>query len=549
MYVVLCWPQCETVSLQDPESDLSSSLLALQSQLCLAQAQECILEKSVLDGRKPTIIAKVCSQVVEYYKQALRHLDTNGPRDDNIDNFGDIVGSKQLKAWRTFIDFKVSYYGALGLLHCGMVSEEGQRMGERVAYYQAASDTLGLAVKLGSKLDGDYRDVGDALQYSSDVINGKLENSKKENEFIYHEKVPERDALQPVKGASLVKGIGWDPADPEVSGPDLFCRLVPLEAHLGGSLYSEEQAKLLRTVTGEIQEANDTMVVYLSSLQLEDVPPATDLELPQELIECAAGLSVRPEAVQQLQEAMAKLASVSSDVESSLQEIQALLKEEEGREEEFQAVVGKRPKSIAAELERETRKYHEAHSMASESNLTLHKAMQLHVKNLKLLGLPMQDIQDTIPSLSSLDPSTSASLQDMRRIIAKVAEMRSQRAQLEGQLRAAVQEDDITESLARKGNTDQEKVFEEEIKKHDLWVTYIRTNIQAQENVIRAMTEKNAEYADARLKIDDVVRRREDNIGSLVASYHAYEDLLTKTTKGLEFYDKLDVNVSKLLAR
>ena len=98
--------------------------------------------------------------------------------------------------------------------------------------------------------------------------------------------------------------------------------------------------------------------------------------------------------------------------------------------------------------------------------------------------------------------------------------MRSQRAQLEGQLRAAVQEDDITESLARKGNTDQEKVFEEEIKKHDLWVTYIRTNIQAQENVIRAMTEKNAEYADARLKIDDVVRRREDTIGSLVASYY-----------------------------
>ena len=63
------------------------------------------------------------------------------------------------------------------------------------------------------------------------------------------------------------------------------------------------------------------------------------------------------------------------------------------------------------------------------------------------------------------------------------------------------------------------------------------------------MTERNAEYADARLKVDDIVRAREDMIGSLVASYHAYEDLLTKTTKGLEFYDKLEANVSKLLAR
>jgi hypothetical protein len=33
---------------------------------------------------------------------------------------------------------------------------------------------------------------------------GKLELSKKENEFIYHEKVPDLDTLQEIKGASLV---------------------------------------------------------------------------------------------------------------------------------------------------------------------------------------------------------------------------------------------------------------------------------------------------------------------------------------------------------
>ena len=131
-----------------------------------------------------------------------------------------------------------------------------------------------------------------------------------------------------------MKGIGWEVNDPEVSGPDLFSRLVPLEAHLGGSLYSEEQAKLLRTVCGQIEEANDTITVYLASLQLEDIPG--ELDLPQELIECCAGLSVRRNAVPQLQEAMAKLASVSSEVESSLAEIQAMLKEDEEKEAEFQ---------------------------------------------------------------------------------------------------------------------------------------------------------------------------------------------------------------------
>ena len=279
---------------QDPESDLGSELLALKSQVgvlapshplllpqvSLAQAQECILEKSILDSRKPMIVAKVCSQVVEYYRQALRHMDTAGNREEH-DTLGDIVGSRQLRSWRTFLEFKVAYYTSMGALHSGMVSEETQRMGERVAWYQSASDSLVLASKLGGKLEGTLKDVGDALQYSGDVIHAKLDNAKKENEFIYHEKVPERDSLQPVKGASLVKGIGWEFSDPEVSGPDLFSRLVPLEAHLGGSLYSEEQAKLLRAICGDIEEANDTMVVYMSSLQLEDIPPPNDTELPQ----------------------------------------------------------------------------------------------------------------------------------------------------------------------------------------------------------------------------------------------------------------------------
>jgi hypothetical protein len=45
---------------QDPESDLCAELMGFKSQLCLAQAQECILEKSILDNRKPLIISKVC---------------------------------------------------------------------------------------------------------------------------------------------------------------------------------------------------------------------------------------------------------------------------------------------------------------------------------------------------------------------------------------------------------------------------------------------------------------------------------------------------------
>lgn len=34
-----------------------------------------------------------------------------------------------------------------------------------------------------------------------------------------------------------MKGIPFNPNDPEVSGPDIFKKLVPLEAHKASSLY------------------------------------------------------------------------------------------------------------------------------------------------------------------------------------------------------------------------------------------------------------------------------------------------------------------------
>lgn len=78
---------------------LTSEIVHYMQQVCLAQAQECILEKSMLDNRKATIIAKVAVQVVDYYKQALLTLQNCGE---------DVIGGKTYKKWVQYTSFKVS---------------------------------------------------------------------------------------------------------------------------------------------------------------------------------------------------------------------------------------------------------------------------------------------------------------------------------------------------------------------------------------------------------------------------------------------------------
>lgn len=58
-----------------------------------------------------------------------------------------------------------------------------------------------------------------------------------------------------------------------------------------------------------------------------------------------------------------------------------------------------------------------------------------------------------------------------------------------------------------------------------------------------------AQTANTRKNIEDILKRREITVSSLINSYDAYEDLLAKSSKGLEFYRKLEINVSKLLQR
>lgn len=149
------------------------------------------------------------------------------------------------------------------------------------------------ATKKAKKLENKSESVNDAISFVHDVVGGKLKAAEKENEFVYHEKVPDRASLPDIKGASLVKGTPFDVQDPEIAGQDIFHRLVPMEAHEASSLYrywisishifslnrtqmllelfkyrSEEKAKLLRRVVGNVEEKDQELDLFLTSLQV-----------------------------------------------------------------------------------------------------------------------------------------------------------------------------------------------------------------------------------------------------------------------------------------
>ncbi|KAL1124574.1 hypothetical protein AAG570_001198 [Ranatra chinensis] len=302
-------------------------------QLCLAQAQECILEKSMTDNRKATINARVAAQIVDYYNMALNAL-LQGPSEEG--SIMDLVSTKLYKMWKKYTRFKATYYGCIALLYQGMQAEEQQKMGERVGYYQAAIDKLSEAIKFSKGVENPEA-VAENLTFTRDVVEGKRKAAKNENEFIYHEEVSDIDSLPNVKGAALVKGIPFNVNDPEISGPDIFSRLVPMKAHEASSLYSEEKAKLLRRISGMIDSKDEEVVSFMSSLQLDHIKAHLDSTVlpqtnqinqffPQDIVDRCAALSAKPEAIPNLIAAMDKLNDAYHDVDAMLKEIMQLIK-------------------------------------------------------------------------------------------------------------------------------------------------------------------------------------------------------------------------------
>lgn len=384
-------------------------------------------------------------------------------------------------------------------------------------------------------------------------MEAKRKNAKNENEFIYHEAVPELSTIAAVQGANLVNGIGFQVTDEEHAGPDIFARLVPMKAHEASSLYSEEKAKVLRKYGALLEEKDTQLEAYMSSLTLDNLNINEEQanKLPQGIVDRCAALNANKTAISDLVEAMSQLAEITADVETNLSELSHMLEAETQAEREFQTASGvqRTPNAHITELSREFQKYSEAHARAGESNNTLRKAMSLHVNNLKILARPLPEIQQLMPKLSS-ELNTTEIFRDVKLILNKVNEMKAQRAQFHADLRIAINEDDITgKVIAHGGQEGLQALFATELAKHDKITQLLDQNMLAQANILQALTENYAKAAPVLKTLQDVKQKREHFYSSLAASYDVYEDLLAKSAKGLEFYKKLAGNVQKLLTR
>lgn len=106
-------------------------------------------------------------------------------------------------------------------------------------------------------------------------VQERLAEFSKDNDFIYHQGVPNEASLTQIPKLPAAKAIpvselyqGQDIQ--RIIGPDIFQKIVPMAVTESASLYDEEKAKLIRAESERVEVANDEMAASLDYLKLPD---------------------------------------------------------------------------------------------------------------------------------------------------------------------------------------------------------------------------------------------------------------------------------------
>jgi len=182
IFTAVSTPPPSSSSEQKPTADLNPECAEALSSLCLSQAQEVVLLKAMSDRKKDGIIAKLA-------KHAENLFETTGG----------LMSKEAAKAvldrnWMTVVVNKQNFYAALVQFHTANVCKSEKKVGEEISRMTLARE---LFVKSGHPEREKYLQLSEAA----------LEIAKKDNEFIYFEKVPSADELSIIEAAAVVKSI------------------------------------------------------------------------------------------------------------------------------------------------------------------------------------------------------------------------------------------------------------------------------------------------------------------------------------------------------
>ncbi|CAH1131348.1 unnamed protein product [Ceutorhynchus assimilis] len=508
---------------QDPTPDLNPDTLGALSQLMLAQAQEMFVHKAMHDNMKESIVARLAAQADELYAECLRTFQR-----ENLRNIWD-------KDWISMIGGKQAAFSAVAELHQALVCKEKKAIGEEITRLRVAIEKFKAAQSRSGK------------SLFSDLLNKaerNLAEVEKDNDFIYHERVPDYKSLELIGKAPLAKIL---PVQERMSQgfKDLFTSLVPVAVHQALASYDLRKTEIVNTEITKLRESTQELNGILASLNLPAAIEVTDSNtgLPPSILEKAqnvsglGGISALRQMIEELPESLKRNQDILDETDRILNEEKAA---DDSLRQQFKERWTRTPSDKLTEMFRSNAaKYRQIINNAVEADKLVQNKFTTHKPMMELLSKSPAELETSLPSGNGGNVENSSSVATLRSLMEEVETIKAERDAIESELKSATTDmkDKFLIALSKDG-----EINEPALSYQTLGQTYgslqkqVAESLERQKSLIDRIRAAHQQFSAER---GSTTGGREAMMCQLAAAHDVFRDLLNNLKEGTKFYNDL----------
>lgn len=512
---------------QEPTPDLSQDVLQILSTLMIAQAQEIFVQKAIRDSMKDLIVAKLCCQCEELYADVLRGMQKEAVRSLWEKEYINTVAGKQ------------AAFHAMTQLYTSLDCRSRKKVGEEIARLQHAVELFKTAQTRAGKPA--------FMQEYLDRAQRHLAESRKDNDFIYNEIIPDVKTLESPGKVQLAKPL---PLAPKLSAShkDLFAELVPVALHHALAASEGRRAEIVNAEIMKLRDATQTLNGLLSSMNLPaaietavggSVVPPSVLEKSQEVRTKGGIQSVRT-LITELPESLHRNKEI-------LDECERLLTEERTSDDQlrtqFKDKWTRTPSSKLNESFLATAaKYREIINNAVQADQVVQGKFEANKRGMEILSGSQAEVEQAVQKEGGGCGAVgnSACVQRLRQLMEQVETCKAERDVIESELKSATvnMRDQFMAALAQDGAINEAALSVPEIgRRLQPLQAQVQESVRRQEETVRAIQGAHGEFVAE--KGGSGASGRETLLSQLATAYDIFTELQSNLKEGTKFYSDL----------
>ncbi|XP_012502331.1 PREDICTED: programmed cell death 6-interacting protein isoform X2 [Propithecus coquereli] len=508
---------------REPTVDISPDTVGTLSLIMLAQAQEVFFLKATRDKMKDAIIAKLANQAADYFGDAFKQCQYKDTLPKEV--------FPVLAAKHCIMQANAEY-------HQSILAKQQKKFGEEIARLQHAAE---LIKTVASRYD-EYVNVKDF----SDKINRALTAARKDNDFIYHDRVPDLKDLDPIGKATLVKST---PVNVPISQKftDLFEKMVPVSVQQSLAAYNQRKADLVNRSIAQMREATTLANGVLASLNLpaaiEDVSGDT---VPQSILTKSTSV-IEQGGIQTVDQLIKELPELLQRNREILDESLRLLDEEEATDNDLRAKFKERwqrtpSNELYKPLRAEGTNFRGVLDKAVQADGQVKERYQSHRDTIALLCKPEPELNAAIPSANPAKTMQGSEVVNvLKSLLTNLDEVKKEREALENDLKSV--NFDMTSkfltALAQDGVINEEALSVTELDRiYGGLTTKVQESLKKQEELLKSIQVSHQEFSKMK-QSNNEANLREEVLKNLATAYDNFVELVANLKEGTKFYNEL----------